>query len=399
MQVGSSSIRFSTQAKAIAVAIVVGLTILLLFRVVHVLTPFIAAIITAYLFNPLVSLLYRRTRIGRAFWIVVLYLLAFSLLYWVWTWVWPRIVGQYQELVSQVPFIVEQLNDALGGRERIELGGGITLNLAPLEAQIITAISDLGRTMSGSVPGIVFSALETLIFTLVYLIITFYLLLQANHLKEWAVGLIPLPYRQEICELGHQIDRVLGAYVRGQLMLIVIMSVLLYIPLSILSVPYALVIAVASGVLEIIPILGPWTAAAIAMAVALFQPEVPFGFSNLGLAGLLAAIYFALRQIEDHFIIPNLMGTLVRLHPAVVIFAILAGGAIAGVFGLLISIPVAAVIRIILAYLYRKLIDAPEPPLPPPPSSAETSDVPASDAEPQPHMPGQFGVRGWGMHE
>jgi len=142
----------------------------------------------------------------------------------------------------------------------------------------------------------------------------------------------------------------------------VIMSVLLYIPLSILQVPYALVIAVASGVLEILPIIGPWSAAGIAMTVALFQPVTPFGLSNVAVAILLGIIYFVLRQIEDHFIIPNVMGPLVRLHPGVVIFAILAGGALAGAFGLFISIPIAAVIRIVLSYLYRKLTDQPEMP-------------------------------------
>jgi predicted PurR-regulated permease PerM len=84
---------------------------------------------------------------------------------------------------------------------------------------------------------------------------------------------------------------------------------------------------------------------------------VPFGLSNLGLAGLLGVIYFTLRQIEDSFIIPNIMGHLVRLHPAVVLFAVLAGGSLAGPLGLLLSIPTAAVIRILLVYLYNKLTD------------------------------------------
>lgn len=380
--------RLSPQGKFITILIIVGLTILLLHSVTHILAPFIVAIITAYLFNPLVSLLQRRTGVNRAFWIIVLYVLAFSLLYGLWTWVWPRILRQYQELVTQLPLIVNNLTQAFGERDTIDLGGGLVLNLAPLEEQIISTVSDLGRTLSGSVPGLVFSALETVIFTLVYLIITFYLLLQANQLKTWTAQLIPAAYRTEICDLGRQIDRVLSAYIRGQLMLIVIMAVLLYIPLSILKVPYALVIAIASGVLEIIPILGPWAAAGIAMIVALFQPVVPFGLSNLGLAGLLGLIYFALRQIEDHFIIPNLMGSLVRLHPAVVIFAILAGGALAGAFGLLVSIPVAAVIRILLLYVYRKLTDASEPPVPPPtpPSAAEQVNVSGHETIAPSHM-------------
>lgn len=356
MSIQQTPIRFSPRIKLIVVALIAALTIWLLVAIEHVLPPFIAAIITAYLFNPLVSWLQRRTGLGRAFWIAILYVLAFLLIYGLATLLWPRIVQQWRELTAAVPQVAGQIESLFRGREQLEIGG-VVLDLAPLEAQLIDTVTDLGRRVSGSVPSLVFSALETVIFVLVYLIITFYLLLQAGQLKHWAVSLIPPSHREEIAALGRQVDGVFSAYIRGQLLLIVIMSVLLYIPLSILRVPYALVIAVASGLLEILPIIGPWSAAAIAMLAALFQPDVPFGLSNLGLAALIGLIYFVLRQIEDHFIIPNVMGPLVRLHPAVVIFAILAGGALAGAFGLFISIPVAAVIRILLTFIYRKLTD------------------------------------------
>ncbi len=366
MDAEARPIRFSPQAKVVTVGLIVALAILLLHSVTHILPPFIAAIITAYLFNPLVSGLHRRTGVSRVIWIAVLYVLAFSLLYGLATWVWPRIAGQYRELATWVPTIITDITRAFEGRETIDLGGGLLLNLAPFEEQVLGLVSDLGRALSGNVPHLVFSALETVIFALVYLIVTFYLLLQARQLKTWTANLIPAAYREEISDLGRQIDRVLAAFIRGQLLLIVIMAVLLYIPLSILRVPYALVIAIASGVLEIIPIIGPWSAAGIAMTVALFQSDLPFGMSNLGLVALIGGIYFTLRQIEDHFIIPNVMGPLVHLHPALVIFAVLAGGALAGAFGLFISIPVAAVLRILLTYLYHKLTDRPEVPPGPP---------------------------------
>jgi len=371
------SIRLSTHGKLVAAALLVGLAILLLRTIGPVLAPFIAAIITAYLFNPLVSWLDRRSRIHRAVWIGVLYVIIFSLLFLLGTWVWPRITYQYGEIVAQLPRLMDFVAEQFEGHDTVELGAGLTFDLTTLEEHFIGMISDLGRALSGGVPHLVFSALEIVIYTLVYLIITFYLLLQSYELKMWAVNLIPPPYRVEICGLGHQIDQVLGAYIRGQLLLVVIMSVLLYIPLSILQVPYALVIAITSGVLELIPLLGPWSAAGIAMTVVFFQPEVPFGFSNVGLAVLVGFIYFTLRQIEDSFIIPNVVGPLVKLHPGVVIFAILAGGSIAGPFGLLISIPTAAVIRILLTYLYRKLVDAPDVTPPPPPiTEPEPSHTP-----------------------
>jgi predicted PurR-regulated permease PerM len=227
------------------------------------------------------------------------------------------------------------------------------------------------------VPHLFLTAIESVLLFVTYLIVTFYLLLQADQIMEWVYGLVPAPYRAEIRGLGQQIDFVLGSYVRGTLLLIPIMSVLTYIALSILEIRYALVIAIASGILEIIPLIGPWSAASIAMAMALFQPTAPFGWENWVLALVVGGTYFVLRMFEDNFIIPHVVGHAVHLHPVLVLFAILAGGAIGGAFGLLVSIPVVAVVRLLLRYLYRKLIDAPDLPPPDMPSPRIPLSAPA----------------------
>ena len=376
MAVEPQPIRFSPQYKLLAVALVVSLTVWFLLAVQHMLTPFVAAIITAYLFNPLVGWLQRRTGVRRILWIVVLYVLALLLIYGLGTLFWPRVAQQSRDLAATAPAMVGQIQAFFQGHERVEVGG-IVLDLAPIEAQMIGVVSDLGRRVSESVPRLVFSALESLLFTLAYLIVTFYLLLQASQLKQWAAKLIPPPYRTEIGALGTQIDAAFSAYIRGQLILVVLMAVLLYIPLSILQVPNALAIAIASGILEIIPIIGPWSAAGIAISVALFQPVVPFGMSNLGLGAVLGIVYLTLRMIEENIILPQVMGPLVTLHPAVVIFALLSGGALLGPFGLFISIPIAAVIRIVLTFLYQKLTNQVEMP---PPSA---TNPPVPEAAPQ----------------
>jgi predicted PurR-regulated permease PerM len=379
MDLQSQPIRFSFPLKLLTAALITVLTIWMLVAVEHILTPFIAAIITAYLFNPLVSRLHYASRLPRAVWIAILYVLAFFLLYLSITTFWPVIVAQSTALVNDAPRLIAALTDFFANNRRLQIGE-LTVDITPVEAQLVSFVSEAAAWFSGNVPRLVFSALESVIYLLVYLIITFYLLLQAHQLKMWTVTLIPAGYRDEIGALGRQIDRIFSAYIRGQLLLIVIMSVLLYIPLSILQIPYALVIAVASGILEILPIIGPWSAAAIAMTAAMFSAAPPFGLTHLALAAAIGIIYFVLRQIEDHFIIPNVMGPLVRLHPAVVIFAILAGGALAGAFGLFISIPVAAVIRILLSYLYRKLTDQAEPGSPATPEAA-VADAPAVSSD------------------
>lgn len=379
-------IRLSTQGKVVTIAIIVGLTIFLLHEVEHVLGPFIAAIITAYLFNPLITFAARRTNTSRIVSIVVLYVCAFALLYGVGTFMWPRISAQYYGLVDQIPNIAATIQRLFQQNQELTFGG-LVIDLSPLEEQVVSFVTEVGTQLPTAVPSLVVSAIETVVYLLVYLLVTFYLLLQAEQLMSWFYGLIPAPYRSEIRALVGEVDQVLSAYIRGQLILIIIMSVLLYIPLSILGIRYALLIAIISGMLEIIPFIGPWSAAGIAIAVGVIQGHAPFGLSGVALAGIIGLIYLVLRLMEDNFIIPTVVGHFVKLHPAIVIFAVLAGAALGGAFGLFVAIPVAAVIRILLLYLYSKLVDtsAPTPVQVEPPTPTIVTQVversPASDTE------------------
>jgi predicted PurR-regulated permease PerM len=374
MSIQAKPIRLSPIGKFITVAIIVALAILLVRAVGHVMSPFVAAAITAYLFNPLISWLHRRTRVGRAIWIIALYILLGLLLCGLVRFLGPILVAQYEELRRQIPAMISDISHLLAANRQLDVGG-LEIDLGPIEQPLIDFIAEIGRAVSSEVPHLFLTAIESVLLFVTYLIVTFYLLLQADQIMEWVYGLVPAPYRAEIRGLGQQIDFVLGSYVRGTLLLIPIMSALTYIALSILEIRYALVIAIASGILEIIPLIGPWSAASIAMAMALFQPTAPFGWENWVLALVVGGTYFVLRMFEDNFIIPHVVGHAVHLHPVLVLFAILAGGAIGGAFGLLVSIPMVAVVRLLLRYLYRKLIDAPD--LPPPDMPSPRIPLPA----------------------
>ncbi|HEX9369811.1 MAG TPA: AI-2E family transporter [Roseiflexaceae bacterium] len=364
MRIESKPIRLSPAAKFVTVAIIVGLGILLMWAANAILPPFIAGLITAYLFNPLIGWLHRRTGIGRAIWIGVLYILSGVLVYALIRTLGPILGTQYRDLVAQIPKMRDQVERMIAANQIIDFGG-IKFDLRELEKPIATFFTDLASSLPSRVPDLVVTALERVLLFVTYLIVTFYLLLQAEQITSWLYGLVPAPYRAEIRGLGQQIDATLAGYVRGTLLLIPIMAVMIYIALTILGIRYALVIAIASGILEIIPLIGPWSAAGIAAIVALLQPTTPFGWSHAVLAIVVVLTYFVLRMAEDNFVIPHVVGHAVHLHPVLVLFAILAGGAIAGPFGLLVGIPVLAVARLLLRYLYRKLVDAPEPPPPP----------------------------------
>src|SRR6266508_1552953 len=378
MRIESKPIRLSPAAKFVTVAIIVGLGILLMWAANAILPPFIAGLITAYLFNPLIGWLHRRTGIGRAIWIGVLYILSGVLVYALIRTLGPILGTQYRDLVAQIPKMRDQAERMIAANQIIDFGG-IKFDLRELEKPIATFFTDLASSLPSRVPDLVVTALERVLLFVTYLIVTFYLLLQAEQITSWLYGLVPAPYRAEIRGLGRQVDATLTGYIRGTLLLIPIMSTLTYIVLSILGIRYALVIAIASGILEIIPLIGPWSAAGIAVSVSLLQPSTPFGWSHALLAAVVGTSYFVLRMAEDNFIIPQVVGHAVHLHPVLVLFAILAGGAIGGPFGLLVGIPVVAGVRLLLRFLYRKLVDASDltlPDLREPPSEPKPSTQP-----------------------
>jgi predicted PurR-regulated permease PerM len=356
----SKPIIFPLWAKITTAAIIIALTLMLLREVGGLLNPFIWAVITAYLLNPLVSGLTNRTRIARIWWVILLYIVAGFVIYLGANWLVPRLANQYSDLIRALPDFATRAEHWIAENGVINLGG-TAIDLRPDEQEVANFFTEIGRELPSSVPELVFGVLERLVLLLVYLVVTFYLLLQADQITERIYDLIPAPQRGEIRELGRSIDRVLGAYIRSQLLLIAVMAVVTYIPLTILGVQYALILAIATGFLEIIPFVGPYTAAGSAMLVSVLQTTNTFGWPGWVLALVVGVIYLILRQAEDHLIIPNLVGHIVELHPIIVIFSILAGGAIGGGLGLLLAVPLAATVRIILSYLYSKLVDSPTP--------------------------------------
>jgi predicted PurR-regulated permease PerM len=139
---------------------------------------------------------------------------------------------------------------------------------------------------------------------------------------------------------------VLGRWLRGQLALIVLVAAVIYVILGpILHVPFALALAILTGVLEIIPLVGPMIAAALAGTVT-------FATHGTDTTIVVLVVYFIVRQVEDQVVMPLVIGRAVHLHPVITIFAVLVGLSTWGVLGGLLGVPVAAAINVTLHELY-----------------------------------------------
>lgn len=359
-------IYLSPRARATILWVAVGVTLLFFWQIHEILTPFIWAIITAYVLNPVVVFLSSRTGLPRRLWAIVFYLVLLGLLVWGLGTLVPLLSGQFADFVRELPRHVREAGrfarDAgiiSGTGNSLEiLGTQINLNGTDEEIskQLQALISaQLGRS---ALPFIARGA-EGLLKLLVYLVSTFFLLLEMDRIAGFFVRYTPDNVRTELGPWVRRINHVLGAYIRGQLILVVLMSVASYIALTLLGVRYAPLLAIFTGLVETMPFIGPYVAGGTAVLVALTQGYAPFGWNSITLAIAVALVYTILRQLEDNFVMPFLIGRLVHLHPLVVIFAVLSGAAIGGILGLLLAVPVAATIKIVITYLYGKLREEP----------------------------------------
>lgn len=348
-------VSLSPRARATVAWIGVGLGVVVLFEAAHALTPFVWAVITAYILHPLVGLIHRRTRLPKHLITGWLYVLIGLLLIILLINLTPPLLRQLEELQQEkIPELVGDIQRWFDARTRAnERFAGIDTGFI---AERLDALGQQAADLLGTeaVP-LLLSTFTVAVDLLIYLIASFYLIVYGDKFVLAIRDAMNRRYHREFDRLMLDINSTLGAYIRGQLILVVIMSSASYAALRILDVDYALSVAIATGFLELIPLIGPWSAGAIAVTIAMLQETAPFAWSNPTLAAVVALVYFALRQLEDAFVIPLVIGRIVHLHPLLVIFALVIGTSLGGVLGLILAVPVAAVAKIVSSFFFGKL--------------------------------------------
>ena len=357
---GFRQVQFSARAKTILTLLIVVGVFAFLYAVRDILGPFLWGLVTAYVVSPIARWVQIKTRLRRGFVIVILYLIFFGLMIGAGVALVPLLVDQLADLAGDIPGIMSSLQADIDGVARLILGQPLNLEATDLDPQILInkLVGNLQDVVSfltrQALPALV-GAADAIFRLVIYMMSTFYFLMESGRMLRAVPNLFPRQYRPEIWQLMRRINRVLGKYVRGQLLLILIMSVTVFIVLTILRVKYSLILALMTGILEAVPVIGAVVSTTTVAIIALVQPTTPFGWSNWTLLIVIVAIFITLRQIEDNIVIPSVMGKLINLHPLLVLFSLFSGQALAGVTGLLLAIPAAAALRLIAEYVYQKL--------------------------------------------
>ncbi len=336
--------------------IATALTGWLLYLLAPVLTPFVAAALLAYIGDPLADRL-QRLKFPRTIAVVSVFLLTFLFLALLVLLVLPMIRTQVSALMQALPGIILQVeqvwlpraSDLLGMAPDSDIGLAAFLSRYSEMAGTWGTRAFLSLTKSG---GAVFAALLSLF---LIPILTFYLLRDFDLIVKRLGALVPRANRETVFKLARDTDDVLGAFLRGQILVMLALSIIYSAGLALVGLQYAIAIGVVAGLVSFVPYLGFVFGIGLAGLTVAMEPN-PLWM----LVGVVATFTIA-QLIEGSFLTPKLVGDRIGLHPVIVIFSIAAGGQLFGFFGILLALPAAAVLSVLVRFAYDRYL-AEQPP-------------------------------------
>ncbi len=338
--------------------------VLLLWFLGNVLTPFILGGAIAYCLDPVADRM-ERLGLSRAMstivvtlGVILIFMLAFLL-------VVPTLIGQLGQLITQIGLLVENLPQIwsnlkgwLEGRfPALDLQGDfLQEQLTALGGAIQSRGGDLVAALLSSAQGVI----NAIVLVLIVPVVTFYMLMDWDRMIARIDDLLPRDHQETIRTLARQIDNTLASFIRGQGTVCLVLGLYYAIALMIAGLNYGLIIGFIAGLISFIPYIGALVGGVLAMGVALFQwwsgtevvdgQTVEVGINWLRI-GIVAAIFMLGQFFEGNILTPNLVGQSVGLHPVWLILALSVFGSLFGFVGMLVAVPVAAVIGVLTRFL------------------------------------------------
>jgi predicted PurR-regulated permease PerM len=325
-------------ARVLTTALLFALALGFLYVAYHTLIAFLFAILFAYLVDPAVSRVEKWTR-SRGSAIAVIYLLIVVLLATFFFFVGPKIGRQSQRLSESLPTLVEQFGSGQIAQQIGKEQGWSTATIA-LVQKFLGAHQNSLLSFAQRLGIRVAEVAQESWLLIVVPILSVFFLKDGRGFGEVALSLVQTRPQREFLEgVRGDLNQMLAQFIRAQLTLAALSFVAYIAFLGPMRVPFALMLATAGGMMEFIPVVGPLVAALVMVAVALLM-----SYSHW-----LALVVFlvAWRMTQDYVVSPRIMGKTMELHPLAAIFGVLAGGEIAGVLGVFLSIPVMASLRIV----------------------------------------------------
>ena len=337
----------SIQRQLIVWAVVALVFVLMLWLLESILLPFVAGMAIAYFLDPMADKLEEwglsrlwATSVITIFFILVMVVLAILVL--------PPVVQQAISLAESLPKLLEDARQGLLHLTSARLEAIFGERSADIQAAIKNSLGDSFGWMLNIIASVGSQSLQiagVIALVVVTPVVAFYLLLDWDRMVERIDQLLPRDHAPTIRALAREIDTVLEGYVRGQVMVCIILGTYYAVALSAAGLRFGLIVGIVSGIISFIPYLGSLTGFVVSLILALLQ-----FWPDYTQIIIIMAIYQFGQIVEGNFLQPKLVGDRVQLHPVWVMFALFAFGALFGFAGALLAVPVAAAIGVIARY-------------------------------------------------
>ncbi len=285
---------------------------------------------------------FEKKKISRVFGALIIYLTLIAFLAAVTVIVIPPLAKESAQLAVSLPNYLDRMSDGLVSFKQIFESNNLTGSLENFINRASVYLEEASINIFSSVVGL----LGGVVYLIAVLVISFYLVVEKNGVERLVKQAAPPNLQNKALKIISKIEVKLSRWFLGQLALGFIIGLMSYIGLSILGVPYALVLAIIAGLFELIPYVGPWLSAIPAILIALTISPA--------LAGAVLILYFIIQELENYFIVPKVMEKSVDIHPVITIMAMMIGGQLAGLVGVILAVPVAAMVMVVAEEAYRK---------------------------------------------
>jgi len=355
---------WSTSTKRTVALIILVLLALVVYRFRDVIPPLAIALLLAFIIDPAVDFLTARLPLSRGSATAILFL-ALVLIGVSFVMAAPatavptlqqavRIVEvNFSRIITETGNLLKQPIEIMG--YPLDLNGYLDLN------KVYQELSKVLRSFVTSVAhgtlGVARNVASGAFWLIFILMAAFYLVKDADNLIEQIDALAPPGYRDDFVRLRQQITGVWHAFLRGQLLLCLAMTVITTVACMAVGLSYAGVLGLLAGVMEFVPTIGPIIAMIPAVLVALFGGSNFLALSNFWFAVVVLGLYVVIQQIEGTILVPRILGRSLNLHPLLVLIGFIVGGSLAGLLGMLLAAPVLATLRILINYIFHRLYD------------------------------------------
>lgn len=375
------------------IVFVIALIILavLVWRFQPLITMLVVAIVLAYLLNPVINTLDRRTFLSREMAVWITFLLLGLIVLGGTGAIGVAFFAQFSALLNQLPDLISEAfhlaKEYVTNPETAIVFGSVrvtphTFNWGSIEAQIMQMINPAVTQGSQLITQVASGAFNIGGNLLITFFVSVYIAMEMPKYGQQLNSLAhQLGYDEDFERLSHGFNRIWNAYMRGQIALAILVATITSITLAILGVQNSLALGMLAGILQVIPYIGPIVAIALTAIVALFQPANHLGLLPFHYFLLVTIILIILQNIVANLLLPRVVGVALDLSPFLVILSLLAGWALAGIVGMFLAAPIVATIKLVGRYIWRKLLDL--PPFPKP------------EVEPEPPPPAFSRLRDW----